>query len=276
MEHGLDLLDVTLPQLHALGSHRLLNITRELVLIGCGGEESGAALGPHLSKMTRLRTVVFEPLGSCPSHGFNALMPYVAEIASLKGLLVTNVQLSSADSASLASKLPQLSALTKMHFSDCGFGDEGLRALGPAIGTLTALQSLYLCSNGVLEEGADALGPYIAKLTALTDLWLSDKIGDEGIKSLAPHFANFGSLQCLQLQSCGIGPEGGAALVPHLSSLLELQSIQLQFNCIGATGAQAHAASIAHLQSLYCIDLEGNQIGDEGAKAAPHVEWHHR
>ena len=90
-------------------------------------------------------------------------------------------------------------------------GDEGVKALAPAVAASDSLVELHLCYNQLGDEGTKALATAVAKSSSLVKLHLSyNQIGDEGAKAVAKAIPSCGSLKYLFIHTLGnnIGNNG--------------------------------------------------------------------
>src|SRR5262249_46439341 len=137
------------------------------------------------------------------------------------------------------------------------------------------VERLYLCGNRL---GAADVPPLVELLRGgpLRHLYLSaNRLGDEGVRALAPGLRDNRTLLTLSLASNGIGPDGARALADALTGHPNLRDLDLGYaastEVLGerANDLDEAAAALAGLlldnPALRKLDLKRAGLTDRGA-----------
>ena len=135
---------------------------------------------------------------------------------------------------------PPLVALGNVEFMNCGVGPEGCWALGDALmlGANTSLQTLSLDINpGIADAGTMQLCEGLRSNPTLTKLQLSYcEVAADGAAALAEVLSMpTCALKSLDLSGNRLGSEGLASLASGLAANTSLEELNLADNGIGAT-----------------------------------------
>jgi Leucine-rich repeat (LRR) protein len=158
--------------------------------------------------------------------------------------------------------LKKNSTLKAIHLSNCRIGAKMAKVIAGSLQQNATLQKLYLCGNPIRNEGIKALGKAIGPHPSLKllDLAWNNKIERNGWSAFFAALSDNTSLRHLNLGSCGIGDKEAAALAAMLKTNRTLEELILSNNRITVEGMTELAKSLSAHPSIRLLDLAGNHI----------------
>ena len=164
---------------------------------------------------------------------------------------------------------PEIPNLTDLNFECMGMKADIAAVLFPAFAKCKMITKINLGYNDLgNDKGMEVLAQFLSNFKYLTALDLTcNKIGKEGIKTLAAAVSNFSKLRKLVLNNNSI--EDCRAIAEMIQNLNSLEIIAFEKNNIGDTGAGILAEAIMQNKKskLTELFLAENKIGDKGATA---------
>jgi len=176
-----------------------------------------------------------------PAEGRTGVAESVRSNPVLEDLFIYNDWFGDDDAEELAAALAHKTSLISLVFSDCSFGERGLRVITEALKTNTVIEALLLTDNL--------------------------RIGDAGAELLADLLVSTSSLMDITIQGCGVGEIGARVFADALKINTTLEAFRISGNKIGDAGAAAIADALATTTSLTDLNLGFCGIGKQGALA---------
>jgi Ran GTPase-activating protein (RanGAP) involved in mRNA processing and transport len=228
---------------------------------------------------TALQGLEAEHVMSAPSRIVNAWL-----CAQLSNDSLFLAHIGKAQALFLLPHLTQMTFLRGLAMPMNSIGTEGAELLGSILLKMTALEEINLEENEMDAGCMLMLAPHFSRLTRLTELILTNPIGAEGGKWVAPALAKMPDLQILNLRKCEVGGEGLQEffsdhvlrevgirhLAPSMAKMTALQSLDLSSNLIRTEDMMHLAPCLAKLSGLKQLLLSKNLICDDAAKLLAH------
>jgi Ran GTPase-activating protein (RanGAP) involved in mRNA processing and transport len=161
------------------------------------------------------------------------------------------------------SKIERVKCIYRSHKN---LHDEDLDDIIKELETSTVLMEVNL-SNNLITLADGRFTAALASNTSLQKINLWDnKIGDEGVRSLASALKVNNTLRCINLYGNTISKVGAQFLSEALMVNTSLDNMNLHSNSIGEDGVQSLATALQVNSTLKSINLSGNQICAVGTK----------
>lgn len=163
----------------------------------------------------------------------------------------------------LATILPWMPTLTHLDLDGNAFGDHGLKKLveGLGCGAMLSLNMLELTAVEFGPVGAEAFAAALRKgaLHNLETVYLgNNKMGNQGMASLAPAMKQLPALKCLDLGNSKIDDEGVSSLLDNLgkNEFKALKQLWLDGNLLTDKGcttvvAALNAGALPAIEAFY-------------------------
>mmetsp|Transcript_21553 Transcript_21553/g.25956 ORF Transcript_21553/g.25956 Transcript_21553/m.25956 type:complete len:501 (-) Transcript_21553:594-2096(-) len=237
-------------------------------------------------------------LGEVGVRALTSLLPHQTRLETLK-LLNDGI---SAEAAGAANELMvNAHTLKTLHFYNNMSGDKGAMAMAALVKRATKLESYRMSCTRVMEDGMAAVGEALGTLSTLKWIDLKDNnacasggavlaraiLNNRGLTCVHVSdiaMENTGTLQvaralaaaCPDLKELAIGGNdlttiGMMKIAPVIGKMSNLEILDVSVGEIRDKGAQALAAALHNLPKLHSLVACDNQLQDEGALALAKV-----
>lgn len=224
----------------------------------------------YLSKFHHLRDVDFSSLqheNKLNDSSFPNFAPALGELMNLKELDLSNNTLGEKSFQALQMALKNLKNLRMLSIL-ANPSQNSVNALAKMLIEIDSLTAIELSScNFEAIDSPTVVKSLLQNKNLENFIFANNKLGDGGIKDIAPFLTGFKKLKNLNLSSNQIGPEGISFLISPLLSLKDsIQELYLGQNKIGDAGISTLIPALSQLLSLRLLSLGENNIGLNGLK----------
>jgi len=261
-ELGPDGIDAIIKALPRLSAARALSLSNARI----GDEGLGQLLraGRQLGAFKRL------DLSGCDIgvRGLRALVKHARDLHRVQSLSLSQNAFGEAGAAVLAEAISAgMTSLTDLSLTECGIGDEGMRAIADVAHHVTQLEGLSLDGNALGDDGVKCIAEVAKHWTGLKYLGLSsNRLGASAVGSLSAAANHFGNLRFVSLDRNPIGDDGARLLFARQPSWTSTLELDLSATGLGWRGIEALGNSIPEFGCFTRLTLSHNDLGPKGGE----------